>query len=74
VVAVTHLWNFIHTGGDALETVLNLCVFTVPGVLIGGQLGPLLASRISQHLLEKSLGVLFALVGALMLGKVALGG
>ncbi len=72
--AVTHVWNFLHTGGDALETVVKLCIFTVPGVLVGGQLGPLVASRISQHKLEKSLGVLFALVGALMLAKVALGG
>ncbi len=70
--AVIHLWNFIHTGGGALGTVLNLCIFTVPGVIVGGQLGPPLASRISQNILEKSLGVLFALVGVLMLAKVML--
>lgn len=70
--AVIHLWNFVHTGGDVLGTVLSLCIFTVPGVIIGGQLGPLLASRISPHLLEKSLGILFALVGTLLLAKVAL--
>lgn len=52
-----------------VATVPALSAFTVPGVIVGGQLGPVVASRISQHTLEKMLGVLFALVGALMLGK-----
>ena len=55
-----------------MGTVLSICVFTVPGVVIGGQLGPIVATRLSQHTLERSLGVLFLLVGALMLGHVAL--
>lgn len=79
VVAVTalsaatiHVWRFGQAGGNALDTVLSLSAFTVPGVIVGGQIGPLLASHISQHALEKGLGVLFALVGAVMLAKVAL--
>jgi uncharacterized protein len=68
--AVTHLVRFIETGGDTLMTVVSLCIFTVPGVILGGQLGPALANRISQHVLERSLGVLFALIGGLMLWKV----
>ncbi len=65
--ATTHLWRFIETGGDTLTTVLNLCAFTVPGVIVGGQLGPMVASRVPQHLLERFLAVLFAVVGALLL-------
>jgi len=42
----------------------------VPGVIIGAQLGASLASRISQHTLEKSLGILFALIAMLTLGEV----
>jgi uncharacterized membrane protein YfcA len=53
-----------------LTTVLNIVIFTVPGVIIGGQLGSRVASRISQHTLERGLGVLFILVGALTLGEV----
>jgi len=53
-----------------LNTVLSLVIFTVPGVIIGGQLGPLVASRISQHTLERGLAILFILVAALMLGGV----
>jgi uncharacterized membrane protein YfcA len=70
--ATVHLWRFAQSGGDALPTVFALATFTIPGVLIGGQLGPMVASRLSQHALEKGLGVLFLLVGFLMLGKVIL--
>jgi len=47
VVAVTALVastgyfiKFVQTGGDTLNTVLSLVVFTVAGVIIGGELGP----------------------------------
>ncbi|MEE8634946.1 MAG: sulfite exporter TauE/SafE family protein [Acidiferrobacterales bacterium] len=79
VVAVTalvastgHFVKFVQTGGETLNTVLSLVIFTIPGVIIGGQLGPLISSRISQHTLERALAVLFILVAALMLGEVIL--
>lgn len=70
--ATGHLVRFVQTGGDALSTVLNIVIFTVPGVIVGGQLGSLVASRIPQHTLERGLGVLFIMVGALTLGEVIL--
>jgi len=69
--ATVHMWRFVETGGDELHTVLSLATFTIPGVIVGGQLGPIIATRLSQHALEKALGVLFLLVGALMLWRVA---
>ncbi len=79
VVAVTalvastgHFFKFVQAGGDTLNTVLSLVIFTVPGVIIGGQLGPLVASRISQRTLERGLAILFILVAALVLGEVIL--
>lgn len=79
IVAVTaliasagHVVQFANTGGETLDTVLNLVIFTAPGVLIGAQLGSLVASRLSQKLLERSMGILFILVGALILGEVVL--
>ena len=72
VAAVGHLINFASAGGETLSTVFNLVVFTAPGVVIGGQLGPFLATRISQHALEKTLGVLFVLVAMLTLGQLIL--
>lgn len=44
-------------------------MFTVPGVIVGVQIGPWVASRISQPTLERSLAVLFILVGGLMIGE-----
>lgn len=79
VVAVTvlaaaggHVYSFVQAGGETLTTVGNLVVFTVPGVIIGGQLGARVAQRIPQSVLERSLGILFILIAALTLGEVAL--
>ena len=70
VAATGHLVGFFRSGGDDLPTVVSLVIWTVPGVVIGGQLGAAVASRISQHALERGLGLLFLLVGALMLADV----
>ncbi len=55
---------------ETLLTVLSLTLFTVPGVVLGGQIGPLVAARIPQRVLEISLGFLFIFVAALTLGQV----
>lgn len=70
IASVGHVFQFIQAGGETLNTVSNLVIFTVPGVLIGAQLGSSIANRLSQKLLEKSMGVLFILVGFLILGEV----
>lgn len=77
VVAVTalaastgHFIQFVRSGGDTLTTVLNLVIFTIPGVIIGGQLGSMLSGRISQKFLERGLAFLFILVAVLTLGEV----
>lgn len=77
VVAITalvassgHFVKFVQTGGETLSTVLSIVIFTVPGVIIGGQLGSLVSSRISQHTLERGLAILFIFVAALTLGEV----
>lgn len=72
VAATGHVVQFVQTGGDVLNTVLSLVIFTVPGVIIGGQLGSTVASRISQHVLERTLGILFIIVAVLTLGEVIL--
>jgi uncharacterized membrane protein YfcA len=79
VVAVTalvasagHFAKFIQLGGDTLNTVFSIVMFTVPGVIIGGQIGSRVASHIPQRALEIGLAVLFILVAALTLGQVIL--
>ena len=68
--SVGHFARFLRLGGDDLNTVMSLVIFTVPGVIIGAQLGSRVASRIPQQALERGLGVLFILVASLTLGEV----
>lgn len=70
VAAAGHLVSFVSAGGETLGIVFGLVIFTAPGVAIGGQIGPFVATRISQHALEKTLGGLFILVAMLVIGQL----
>jgi len=70
--AAGHLYRFIQAGDEVTKIVLSIVIFTVPGVLIGGQLGSRVGSRLPQHTLERSLGMLFMAVAALTLGEAIL--
>lgn len=69
VASCGHFVNFVQQGGETLEVVLSIVSFTVPGVIIGGQLGSYVATRIPQQTLERSLAVLFTLVAVVTLGQ-----
>jgi uncharacterized membrane protein YfcA len=49
----------------------NLVIYCVPGVIVGGQIGPRLQGRVSQHTMVRAIGVLFLLIG-LAMGSIAL--
>ena len=70
--SVGHVTTFIQTGGAALEQLVNVLLFTVPGVLIGGQIGPAVSERIPDRVLELGMGVLFLLVSLVLLAEVML--
>lgn len=70
--SVTHLAGFVQEGTSAMNTVLAIVTFTVPGVIIGGQLGPQLSRRVPERALIRFLGWLFVVVGVLTLGEVFL--
>ena len=72
--SITHFVDFVSGSGDALDTVLSIVIFTVPGVIIGGQLGPTLSRRIQGARLIRLLGWLFLVVAAVTLGEALLGG
>lgn len=59
--------HFVRSGGDVLTQVQSLVVYTVPGVIIGGQLGPLLAARLDTHKVERLLAIIFIAVGIITL-------
>lgn len=50
----------------------EIVLFTIPGVLIGGQVGPKLASRISSETAEKLLIAVFLSIGTMMILKAVL--
>ncbi len=70
--ATGHLVGFVQSGRETLSVVLSLIIFTVPGVIVGGQLGASVAASIPQPVLERALGVLFLFIAALTLGEAIL--
>ncbi len=71
---VTHVVGFFQEDASTIDTVISIVIFTVPGVLIGGQLGPQITSRVTEKTLLRSLGWLFVVIAALTLGEVFFGG
>lgn len=57
--------------GGANAIPWNLVAYTIPGVIIGGQIGPRLQGKITQRNMEKTIATLFAIIG-LAMGFIAL--
>jgi uncharacterized protein len=57
---------FFQSSAEVLNQVLGIVVFTIPGVLIGGQIGPRLQRLIPPDYIKVGLSLLFILVGCLM--------
>ena len=49
----------------AVAAATSVC-YTIPAVIIGGQIGPLLQGRIPQRKLEKAIAILFSIIGISM--------
>ena len=74
VVAITaliasagHLYQVAQGGLTGLTTMGNLLLFTIPGVVIGAQLGPTVARRVPDRVMEIALGLLFTVTAGLLL-------
>lgn len=65
----THISALISEGGLSAVP-WNLVCYTVPAVIIGGQIGPRLQGKVSSHAMEKVIAVLFTLIGMAMLWTV----
>jgi hypothetical protein len=71
VASMGHVFGFIEEGGsDALDEMVNVAMFTVPGVLIGGQLGPRLQARVNPDKMKVLISWIFMGVGAFMLSTL----
>jgi len=55
-----------------LSTVLGLLLFSIPGVLIGGQLGPWVAARFPRRAFDRALHIVLLAVACLALVEAVL--
>ena len=53
-------------GGGLGAVPWNLVCWTIPGVIVGGQIGPRLQGRLPQRGMEKSIAALFGIIGMAM--------
>lgn len=63
--SLTQVWGLMAKGGITAVP-WHLVVYTIPGVLIGGQLGPMLQGRVSQNVMVRAIGLLFIAIAAAM--------
>jgi uncharacterized membrane protein YfcA len=47
--------------------VLNIVIYSVPGVIIGGQLGPKLQKNVPEDKMKAAIAFVFMILGAFML-------
>ncbi len=67
--SVTHLVRLISEGGLSAVP-WNLIIYTVPGALIGGQIGARLQGTVREAIMERAMAGLFVLIGAAFLASV----
>jgi uncharacterized membrane protein YfcA len=68
VAVVGHLIDFVSAAEtEVFNQIVNVVIFTVPGVLIGGQIGPRLQARLDPDKLKVAISFMFVVVGAFML-------
>jgi uncharacterized membrane protein YfcA len=66
VASIGHFYEFFHEGGQVLNQVLNIVLYTIPGVIIGGQLGPKFQKIIPEDKMKVSISLVFVLIGVFM--------
>jgi uncharacterized membrane protein YfcA len=71
--SISHAIDFFSTPGADTGEILSIVVFTIPGVIIGGQLGPNVVGRIPEQRLIHTLGWLFLGIALLTVGEAVLG-
>ena len=68
VASVGHFYHFATSADSAaLSQVLSIVMFTIPGVILGGQLGPMVQAMVDPDRVKLGIAVLFMGVGVFML-------
>ena len=67
LLATTTLVTQLIRGGGVGAVPWNLICYEIPGVLIGGQIGPRLQGFVSQRTMERAIGTLFVFLAVAMM-------
>ncbi len=66
VASAGHFYEFAKEGGEVLNQVINVVIFTIPGVIVGGQIGPALQKVLPEDMMKVGISVLFFIIGIFM--------
>jgi uncharacterized membrane protein YfcA len=72
VASVGHFYEFAKEGSDVLNQVVNIIMFTGPGVIIGGQIGSKLQKKIPEDKMKVGISFTFIIIGCFMLYTIAI--
>lgn len=67
VASIGHFYEFAKEGEIVLNQVISVTIFTVPGVIIGGQIGPILQKKLPEDKMKVGISILFILLGFFMI-------
>lgn len=67
VASAGHVYGFAREGDEVLREAMNVAAFTIPGVLIGGQLGPKAQAHVDPDKMKVLVSWIFMAVGGFML-------
>lgn len=71
VTATSMLFTQLIQSGGWTAVPWNLLVYDIPGVLIGGQIGPRLQGKVSPHTMRRAISILFVILAIAMLAVAA---
>ena len=72
VASVGHFCAFAKEGSEVLSQVVSIVMFTAPGVVIGGQIGPKLQKIIPEDKMKVGISFVFLIIGMFMLYTIAI--
>lgn len=72
VASVGHIYEFTQQGSEEINQVINIVLFTIPGVLIGGQIGPVIQKSLPEDKMKVGISFLFMLLGFFMIYTLTL--
>lgn len=71
IASLGHFYHFVVSADShMLEQILSIVIFTIPGVILGGQIGPLVQARLDPNVVKVGIAFLFVAVGVFMLATL----